>query len=231
MRIKVILCFILIFSFLFLSACGFSARQTAGLPQSPDEEPMQAQPKPEEISAETDDKEKIKKSRAVSQDTRDLLKKQAIDSLLDQGNILAALEGIDQNVRQDSCGKDLSDSYIRALNSAIKQAGLRLEQNRPDEAGLLFRAVKNKFPRDPEFAARILLTPAELETEIALCADRLMEQGLVSYRQGRLDDAIFIWNRILAFDPHHQASRNAIQTAETQQSNLEKIGNGAEKKP
>ncbi|MFP4452085.1 MAG: hypothetical protein ACOCR8_05640 [Desulfosalsimonas sp.] len=58
-----------------------------------------------------------------------------------------------------------------------------------------------------------------------------MEQGLVSYRQGRLDDAIYIWNRILAFDPHHQAGRNAIQTARTQQSNLEKMGNGAEKQP
>ncbi|MCF8110875.1 MAG: hypothetical protein K9J85_05255 [Desulfobacteraceae bacterium] len=231
MRTKAFFCLILLFSLLFLSACSFSAWRTAGRPDSPDKGPVQNRPESKEIPAEPEDREKIKETAAISPDTRDLLKKQDMERLIDRGDVLAALQGIDQNIRQGACNKNLSDSYIRALNSAIKQGRARLRENRPDQAGLLFRTVKNNFPQDAQLAARIPMSPAELDTEIARCADLLMEQGLVAYRKGQLGDAISIWNQILAFDPQYQAGRNAIKTAETQKSNLEKIGNNNEQKP
>ncbi|MFW6052933.1 MAG: hypothetical protein ACOC8I_03385 [Desulfosalsimonas sp.] len=228
MRTKEFFCFILLFSLLSLSACSFWPERIADTPESPDETLLQKPPESKEISVKTPDREKRKETAAISPDTRDLLKKQDIDRLLDQGDVLAALQEVDQNIRQGSCNKRLSESYIRALNSAIEKGRVRLKEGRPGQAGLLFRSVKNKFPQDEELAAGILMTPAELDTEIARCANLLMERGLVAYRKGQLGDAISIWNQILSFDSQHQAGLNAIQTAEIQKSNLEKIGNNNE---
>jgi hypothetical protein len=67
------------------------------------------------------------------------------------------------------------------------------------------------------------MAPESLEEKILFCADQLMEQGLVQYRQGRLSEAIGIWEKIKEFAPGHSASQNAIRTADIQLTNLKKI--------
>ena len=49
-----------------------------------------------------------------------------------------------------------------------------------------------------------------------------MEQGLMNYRAGKLDDAIKVWEKIIVFAPQHQASQKAIQTAFVQLDQSEK---------
>jgi len=154
--------------------------------------------------------------------------KNAIERHLAQGDVLAALDGVGENVRQGAGDQSVSSAYVRAVNRAIREAGSRLEQDRPADAGRLFRAAQTHYPQDPALASRIRLTPAELDAGIAKCAQQLMEEGLSAYRQERLEDAIEIWEKIIVFDPMHRAGRSAIETAERQLANLKKIGPGPE---
>lgn len=154
--------------------------------------------------------------------------KNAIERHLAQGDVLAALDGMGENVRQGACDQRMSSVYVRAVNRAIRDGRSRLEQDRPADAGRLFHGAQKHYPQDPALASRIRLTPAELDAAIAKCAQQLMEEGLSAYRQERLKDAIEIWEKILVFDPMHRAGRSAIETAERQLANLKKIGTGPE---
>ena len=150
-------------------------------------------------------------------------KKEEINLRLEAGDFPAALEEIRREAGRGTPESDLAAEILPALNGAIAQAESQLQGNNPAQAGLLYRASLDGFPRDPELAAKVKLTAPELETKIGLCADKLMEKGLSAYRIGNLNDAIEIWKQVLVFQPQHQASQNAIQTAYTQLQNLKSI--------
>lgn len=227
---KVFFCLFFLSLLMLVSACSFPGRQIPEMPDAPsriDKQPVREKEvsvlDQAPVSEDTVSGYEVKKNRSTAPENRDLLKKQAIDLQLEQGDVLAALKWVDPYLRQGTCGKSLSDAYLRALNHAILKGRSRLAENRPEEAGQLFRAASESFPKNSDLALKVLMTPAELDGRISFCADQLMEQGLMEYRQGRLEDAINIWEKIAVFAPGHQASRNAIRTAYTQLTNLKKI--------
>ncbi len=154
---------------------------------------------------------------------RTLQRREEIASRLEERAFLAALEKIRQEVAGGTPEKDLAGEYLRALNGAIEEGQAQLKEDNPGQAGLLFRAVLDSFPKDSELVSQVTLPPPELEEMIELCANKLMEKGLGFYRAGKLNDAIKVWKQALAFQPQNQAIRNAIQTTDTQLKNLKSI--------
>jgi hypothetical protein len=45
----------------------------------------------------------------------------------------------------------------------------------------------------------------------------------VHYRQGKLDEAISLWRKVLLFDPDNKETKDAISTATVQLQNLKQI--------
>jgi len=152
-------------------------------------------------------------------------KRQRLRRQIEAGEFLTALHRLDLKDRQFNDAPELAELYRRAVNAAIRQGQSRLAADKPGKAGLLFRAALTNYPQGARLADEIILTPGQLESKIAICAKKLMEQGLTVYRKGQLHQAIEVWQKILAFAPHHEASQNAIRTAHIQLNNLEKIEN------
>ena len=150
-------------------------------------------------------------------------KRQRLRRHVEAGEFLTALHYLDSGDRSANEAAELAEIYSRTVNGAIHQGQSRLAANKPGKAGLLFRAALTHYPETPRLADEIALTPGQIESRIAVCAEKLMEQGLTVYRKGRLHQAIQVWQKILVFDPHHKESQNAIRTAHTQLNNLKKI--------
>lgn len=118
----------------------------------------------------------------------------------------------------------LAEEYGRAINGLLGQAERYRETGLPEKAGELLRSAHDGYPKTEAAAEYVNATPAEILARIEECAGELMERGLVAYRAGDLDEAIRMWKTIRAFSPRHQASRKALETAEVQRANLEKVG-------
>lgn len=159
-------------------------------------------------------------------DNNVLVKKQDINRLLQELDFLAALTLIRQEVERGASEKELQEEYLSALNGAISQGEDALTGHDPEQAGLLFRATLENLPKDAKLCRGTGLTAPLLEAKINLCADKLMEAGIIAYRTGNLNKAIEEWQRITSFHPRHQASQKAIQTANVQLANLKQIKTG-----
>ncbi len=62
-----------------------------------------------------------------------------------------------------------------------------------------------------------------LLNRIDRCSEVLNERGIAKYREGKLDEAVAIWKRIIGFDPDNTEVRKAINTASVQMKNLQRI--------
>jgi tetratricopeptide (TPR) repeat protein len=142
------------------------------------------------------------------------------------GRYQAALAGLRRERERGVSERALSAEYLQALNGVLSMAGQYLEREGPDQAGPLYQAALQAFPRSEALVAGAALTREQVEAHLKECADRLMESGLKAYRSGDLENAIRIWKQIEAFCPGHKASRKALQTAEVQLANLHKIKDG-----
>jgi hypothetical protein len=50
-----------------------------------------------------------------------------------------------------------------------------------------------------------------------------MENGLMKYREEKLDEAIVIWKKALVFDPENTGVKNALETATQQLQKLKSM--------
>lgn len=112
---------------------------------------------------------------------------------------------------------DLSTTVINRLLVAAESAK---RSKLIEEAGWKFMLAKQIYPSDN---APIDLTLEEIDKNIQECADTLMDDGLIAYRSGDLEDAINIWAKIDRFMPEHPSSHIARNTARQQLHNLEKL--------
>ncbi len=223
---------VLLFALSLLSGCSLpgilSKDDTRG--PKPDASPMEKAP---ETSGPAEGREALDKKAETREDpgmremrpeeSNALGGKVKIQGRLEEKEFLAALDLIRHELKHGASEEKMAGPYLKALNGTINKGQRRLDKNEYSRAGRLFRKALDSFPKDPGLAENISATPRELEFKIAFCADKLMERGLTLYRRGQLEEAIELWEKILSFDPHNQASRKAIQTTSTQLSNLKKM--------
>lgn len=119
--------------------------------------------------------------------------------------------------------KELAVLYPTVINALTKEADASRVSGKPARAGKLYRLALTNYPDSPDTARRIQLQPGTLHQNIEQCADDLMQQGLVYYRTGHLDDALDTWMKIGSFLPDHQPSLIAIETTRTQLQTLREL--------
>ena len=162
-------------------------------------------------------------SPAPSPPERTATLRPAIHRQLETESYRSALNLLCKEIKRGLPEAAMAEEYGQAINGILAKAELYRKQGLPDKAGELFRCAHDRFPKTEAVARKVRLTPSEIFAGIEDCAGQLMERGLASYRAGDLDEAIRTWKMIQAFSPRHQASRKALETAEVQRANLEKV--------
>jgi tetratricopeptide (TPR) repeat protein len=148
--------------------------------------------------------------------------KNETEILLNRGEPLKALHLIE--VSNLPIGK-LGNQYAMAINNLLKQAHEQYDLENFVTAGELYDEAHDRYPDSKSVSANIILSREEINLLTTRCADRLLETGLLAYRNGDLQEAINVWSQIRQFHPSYKASKQAIQTTRKQLENLEKIKN------
>jgi len=112
--------------------------------------------------------------------------------------------------------------YIKTLES-IKSGGDRaFERSDFALAGRVYRILLNNLSSVSRLNGFISFNREGLTARIRDCKKILFEKGLEQYRSGNLNQAIALWENILAFDPENQEIKKAVDMATLQLRNLQK---------
>ena len=185
------------------------------------EKPDTVTPTPKVDKGKPVARQSVKKSKVKAE--KPVFNRKTVNLYLEGGDYRSALEVVEQERARGVPEKDLTGEYLKSLNGAIEKAQSLLAENDPGQAGQMFRVALDAYPVEAGLVQETGLQSAELEAALKLCADKLMERGLVAYRAGNLGQAIQIWKEALTFYPDHQASKKAIETTHAQLANLEKL--------
>ena len=119
--------------------------------------------------------------------------------------------------------EDLLDTYTDALESIKAEADKAYESQDYATAGELYNTLLKSGIEDRQLQEEISFDDDYLAARIGACSKRLMELGIMEYREGDLQQAIAIWKKILVFKPSDREAKTSIDRATAQMRNLEKI--------
>jgi len=134
-----------------------------------------------------------------------------------------ALEILNNTYAKNRKDGALRSSYIRIIEEIKNAADSAFKNNRFDTAGAVYNILLRDAFQTTDFADAVSFDREFLKSRIKTCARILTQEGLLKYREARLDEAISIWKKVLAFDHDNVEVKNAIGTAQNQLKNLNGI--------
>jgi len=115
----------------------------------------------------------------------------------------------------------LVKEYVKSLEE-IKTAGDRaLHREDFEFAGKSYNVLLKNYSDFKGFTNMLSFDRAQLHSRLTNCKTALSKKGFQEYREGDLSEAISLWQNYLALDPHNADIRKALNTARTQQKNLQ----------
>ena len=145
--------------------------------------------------------------------------------LLDKHKYAAAVNFISDEIIKGADEQALAEEYLEAANTCLEHADKLMKGEDYLNASKLFKTVRDGYPKVQALQKRVKLTRTQIADQLYVCAEKLMEAGLVAYRAEEFTKSIDIWQQILVFNPTHQAANNAIQTTKQQISKLKMLEN------
>jgi len=118
---------------------------------------------------------------------------------------------------------EIRENYSSAGESIRKTADLTYEKRDFAEAGAIYNQLSESGITRQDFAGALSFNGDYLDRQIHACSKALLEAGLRTYRDGKLEDAISLWKQALTFDRDNKEVKQAIDTATTQLRNLKKL--------
>jgi tetratricopeptide (TPR) repeat protein len=118
---------------------------------------------------------------------------------------------------------ELSSSYARTGDRLRNAADTAYQKKDFAEAGSIYNTLFENGITTRDFAQSLSFDDAYLDGQIKACSKALLEAGLTTYREGKLEDAVAVWKKALAFDRDNKDIKNMIETATTQVQNLKNI--------
>ncbi len=119
--------------------------------------------------------------------------------------------------------RGMRQGYARMGEQIILAADTAYQKKDFAEAGSIYRSLFESGITTRDFAQSLSFEDDYLNRQIKACSKALMEIGLMKYREERLDEAIAIWKKILAFDLDNKNVRSAIDTATVQLHQLKNL--------
>jgi tetratricopeptide (TPR) repeat protein len=118
---------------------------------------------------------------------------------------------------------ELRQGFAR-LGEQLRAASDRAyQENNFAEAGSIARSLFESGITTRDFADKLSFDDDHLTARITASSRALMEIGLMRYREEKLDEAIAIWKKALAFDMDNKSVKQAIDTATIQLQQLKHI--------
>ncbi len=142
---------------------------------------------------------------------------------LASGDFQKSLETIQKAYAEHPGNAVLKGDYVKIIKQIKSYADIAFEGNQISGAGNAYGALLRAYVQYSDFADSLPFNKEFLSSRIKSCSNALYKNGLAKYREGKLDEAIAIWKRILAFDSENRGARDAISTAKVQLKNLQRI--------
>ena len=114
----------------------------------------------------------------------------------------------------------LLKQYVGSVEAIKRSADEAYDRSDFAPAGRDYELLRRNFPRFAGFASALSFDRAQLESRLARCRKALASGGFQEYRQGNLDQAIALWQGLLAIDPDNAEIKAALGTATRQRQNL-----------
>jgi tetratricopeptide (TPR) repeat protein len=117
----------------------------------------------------------------------------------------------------------MRSNYAKTAEQIRNTADTAYQKKDFAEAGSIYNILFESGITTRDFAQSLSFDDDYLNEQIGLCSKALMENGLMKYREEKLDEAIVIWKKALAFDPENTAIKNALETATQQLQKLKSM--------
>jgi tetratricopeptide (TPR) repeat protein len=117
----------------------------------------------------------------------------------------------------------MRSSYARTAEQIRNAADADYQKKDFAEAGSIYDTLFESGITTRDFAHSLSFDDDYLNGQISLCSKALLENGLMKYREEKLDEAIEIWKKGLVFDPENTGIKNAIETATLQLQKLKSM--------
>jgi len=118
---------------------------------------------------------------------------------------------------------EMRANYTATGEQLRKTADLEYQKKNFAEAGTIYNTLIESGITKRDFARSLSFDENYLNGQMQACSKTLLEAGLTTYRDGKLEDAISIWKKALAFDHDNKDIKSAIETTTTQIQNLKTI--------
>jgi tetratricopeptide (TPR) repeat protein len=117
----------------------------------------------------------------------------------------------------------LRRGYARLGEQTKAAADVWFQVGNFEEAGSVYRNLFESGITTRDFSEALSFNDDDLMRKIKACSASLMELGLMRYREQKLEEAIAVWKKALAFDTNNRNVRNAIDTATVQLQQLKTL--------
>ena len=118
---------------------------------------------------------------------------------------------------------EMRDKYTATGEQIRKTADLAYQRRDFAEAGSIYNTLIESGITKRDFASSLSFDQDYLTGQMHACSKTLLEAGLTTYRDGKLEDAISIWKKAQVFDHDNKEIKGAIETATTQLQNLKNL--------
>jgi tetratricopeptide (TPR) repeat protein len=179
-------------------------KKTARVPEKPPPPPVPEKPPPP-----------AKKHRPPG--------RERVAALVTLGDYGEALKLITKGIKMGQPEVFYKEEYMRAINGLTREGADRFEAGLYWPAGRSFHLALEHYPKEAEVREGIARSPEEIRTYIEECSVKLMEAGLLRYREGDLEGAVAVWEKIIVFNPGYEEARQALETARLQLQKLKAL--------
>lgn len=146
--------------------------------------------------------------------------KERLEALLRAGDYEGAASVINDRVKEGGSELSYMSEYAASINGLAAKGMGHLESMDYFAAGTSFRKAIENYPKNPAVQSKIKYSTSQLDAVLKECSQKLMEEGLIKYRDGALEEAVSVWKKILRFDPGHAEAKKSIETATVQLKRL-----------
>jgi len=139
---------------------------------------------------------------------------------MDAGEYQDAIDIYNYEHRKQPRDQNLMQAYAKSLDGLKIKADAAYAKNDFDVAGKLYLVLHKNYAKFNSVAKMLSFNKAYLNARLAACKKALSVQGFQEYRNGRLSNALALWQGVLDIDPNNKDIKEAMRTAKQQQKNL-----------
>jgi tetratricopeptide (TPR) repeat protein len=139
---------------------------------------------------------------------------------MEAGDYQEAIDVYSYENRKQPRDQQILHAYAKSLDDIKSKADHAYAKKDFASAGRLYYVLHKNYSKFGNVAKMISFNKAYLNARLTACKKSLSVQGFQEYRDGRLGNALALWQSVLDIDPNNKDIKEAMRTARQQQKNL-----------